>query len=378
MEENENNNNNSKKEEKINDLENNIEDKNIFYQNYQNDAENYYENKKLKEIEARKTEIRLFYYSILELFTKKQYKKIIELFEMKDEELENDKENEKDKDKEDDSENKENKITYQTEWIFSFLHLVSIERVIKKKVSKNQKKTKMINIKKYLDKENKILNIWFSLINEMIKERKKSKEDIQCFLEFMIEFILTKCANFGKYCIYKENTSEALYFLSIGIYLINHISHFIKSPKTFFLSAQLSIYLTSLLIANNKFDTAKNMINFAIKLLYIALETILFTNSKELSFTIFNILSQEKQNIELIIKIIFHISISLYHLGVCYENQGNSYFSFYAYKQSKFLISIIKDLDEEIYSFYEFILDFETRQLMRNRPILFSIKNIKR
>ena len=120
------------------------------------------------------------------------------------------------------------------------------------------------------------------------------------------------------------------------------------------------------------------MINFAIKLLYISLETILITNSKQLSFTIFDILSLEKQNIELIIKIIFNISISFYHLGACYENQGNPYFSFYAYKQSKFLLSIIKDLDEEMYSFYEFISDIENRQLMRNRLILFSNKNVKK
>ena len=120
------------------------------------------------------------------------------------------------------------------------------------------------------------------------------------------------------------------------------------------------------------------MINFAIKLLYISLETILITNSKQLSFTIFDILSLEKQNIELIIKIIFHISISFSHLGACCENQGNPYFSFYAYKQSKFLLSIIKDLDEEMYSFYEFISDIENRQLMRNRLILFSNKNVKK
>ena len=377
MEENENNNNNSKKEEKINDLENNIEDKNIFYQNYQNDAENYYENKKLKEIEARKTEIRLFYYSILELFTKKQYKKIIELFEMKDEELENDKENEKDKDKEDDSENKENKITYQTEWIFSFLHLVSIERVIKKKVSKNQKKTKMINIKKYLDKENKILNIWFSLINEMIKERKKSKEDIQCFLEFSIEFILNKCINLARYCISLENIKVAIYYLSLGIYLINHSYKFFKSPKSYCLSAELLIYLTSILIADNKYDTAKNMISFSIKLLYISLEVILLSNSEHLSYTIFDILSQKKQNIEPIIKTIFYISISFYHLGICYENQGDNYSAYYAYKQSKFFLSIIKELDDDIYTFYDFISDVESRQLLRNRLIIFFRKYFK-
>ena len=72
------------------------------------------------------------------------------------------------------------------------------------------------------------------------------------------------------------------------------------------------------------------------------------------------------------------MSIFFYHLGVCYESQGIPYYSFYAYKQSKFLLSTIKDLDEEIYSFYEFIIDIENRQLMRNRLILFSNKNIKK
>jgi len=370
MEENEINNKNNDSNDLellVKDSENNSEENNNFYQDFQNDAENYYQNKKLREEQQRKNDIRSFYYSILELFTKKQYKKIIELFNSKDEEYEKEKE-----------ENEESKITYHSEWIFSYLNIISIERVIQKKVNKNNKKVKLMNLKKYLDKENNILNNMLLFIAELIKEKKRSKEDIQCFLEFMIEFILSKCANLSKYCIYKENVSEAIYFLSLGIYLINQTSNIIKSPKTFFLSAQLSIYLSSILIADNKFNSAKNMINFAIKLLYISLETILITNSKQLSFTIFDILSLEKQNIELIIKIIFHISISFYHLGACYENQGNPYFSFYAYKQSKFLLSIIKDLDEEMYSFYEFILDIENRQLMRNRLILFSNKNVKK
>ena len=83
MEENDINNNELNDLEENNELEENIEINNNFYQDFQNDAEYYYENKKLKEIERRKNDIRQFYYSILELFTKKQYKKIIELFSMK-------------------------------------------------------------------------------------------------------------------------------------------------------------------------------------------------------------------------------------------------------------------------------------------------------
>ena len=208
MEENEINNKNNDSNDLellVKDSENNSEENNNFYQDFQNDAENYYQNKKLREEQQRKNDIRSFYYSILELFTKKQYKKIIELFNSKDEEYEKEKE-----------ENEESKITYHSEWIFSYLNIISIERVIQKKVNKNNKKVKLINLKKYLDKENNILNNMLLFIAELIKEKKRSKEDIQCFLEFMIEFILSKCVNLAKYCIYKENVSEAIYFLSLG------------------------------------------------------------------------------------------------------------------------------------------------------------------
>ena len=128
MEENEINENN------FNDSENNIEENNNFYQDFQNDAENYYQNKKERDEQKRKNDIRSFYYSILELFTKKQFKKIIDLFNSKDEEYEKEKE-----ENNEDIENNENKLTYHSEWIFSFLNIISIERVIQKKVTKNNK-----------------------------------------------------------------------------------------------------------------------------------------------------------------------------------------------------------------------------------------------
>ena len=134
MEENEINENNSNEFELINDSENNIEENNNFYQDFQNDAENYYQNKKEREEQKRKNDIRSFYYSILELFTKKQFKKIIDLFNSKDEEYEKEKE-----ENNEDIENNENKLTYHSEWIFSFLNIISIERVIQKKVTKNKK-----------------------------------------------------------------------------------------------------------------------------------------------------------------------------------------------------------------------------------------------
>ena len=354
--------------EENDELEDNIEINNNIYQDFQNDTEYYNENKKLKEIERRKNDIRQLYYSILELFTKKQYKKIIELFSMKEEE-----EEEENKKEEDDNQS----INYKKIWIFPYLHITTIERVIQNKFNKKNKSMNIMSFRKYIDKENNVLQTWLLLLDELIKEHKRKKEDIQCFIEFTVEFLLTKCNNLAKYCINHENITEAIYFLSLGIYLINHSYNFIKSPQTFCLSGELLLYLTSILIADNKFDSAKNIINFSVKLLYMSLETILFFNSNQLSYIIFDILSQEKQNIDSIIKIIFYISILFYHLGVCYENQAIHYSAFYAYKQSKYFLSIIKELDEDIYTFYDFILDVENRLLMRNRLILFFNKNFK-
>ena len=343
----------------------NLEENNKFYQDLQIEKENYYENKKKKEEQRQKNEIISFYYSILELYIKRQYKKILELFKMKEEESE----------KQEGDENKEIKYTYQSEWIFSYIHLMSLEKVIFNKINNNKSSiNKLISLKNYIDKQNSILNKWLQLVNELIIKHKKKKEDIQCFLEFTIEFILSKCVYLSKYCIYQENIKEAIYFLSLGINLINNTFNYIRSPKTLCICAELIIYMESILIANNKYESAKNMISFSIKLLYMGLEIILILNSDQISYVIFDILSQQKQNIDSITNIIFLISIAFYHLGVIYENQENYYLAYYAYKQSKFFLSIIKEIDEKFYNFYEYIANIETRLLIRNRLIFFYRK----
>lgn len=384
MEENEFNNDeiNNLDEEKS---ERNIDENNNFYQGLQEDEEKYYENKKLKKVELKKNEIRLFYYSILELFTKKQYKKILELFKMKEKEQEEKKEKEKaieeDKEKEEEengdaieNEEKEEDITYKTEWIFQYLQTISIQNIIQKKIGRKNKPS----FKRYIHQESEILNFWIQFINDLIINHKQSKEKIQCYLEFMIEFLIKKCINLAKSCIFQGNIREAIYFLSIGVYFINHTFNFFKSPVTFCSCGELFILLSGILIADNKYDTAKNMINFLIKLLYLSLEILFFTNPEQLSYTIFNILSQEKQNVFPIIKIIFYISISFYHLGVCFENQGKHYSSLFSYKQSKFFLSAIKDIFPDTNAFYDFIIRLENRQVMRNRLILFFQGFIKK
>jgi hypothetical protein len=101
------------------------------------------------------------------------------------------------------------------------------------------------------------------------------------------------------------------------------------------------------------------------------LEALLFSNPKQISYSIFNLLNQDEQNYNILTKIIFYLSTCFYNLGICFENQGFPYDSFYAYKQSKFFSSILEEENQDIKLFYDYIKDIEKRQLMRNRIIIF-------
>ena len=105
---------------------------------------------------------------------------------------------------------------------------------------------------------------------------------------------------------------------------------------------------------------------------YISLETKLF--KRGISYSIYNI-KEYKNELSQISKLCFNLSVAFYHLGICYENQGDSYNALFAIKTSKFFGNFI-DNDSEL--FREMIKDIETRLLMRNRIIIFFEKNDKK
>ena len=330
------------------------------------------DNEEEKEEINQKDEIKLFYDSLTDLLCKKQYKKILKLFSFKEEDEKKGK-----RKNEEEKEEKDGIIINESEWILPYIETISIQKIIGKKNIRYFKSPKVPKFNEYIEKENNTINKWLLFINELIKENKK-KENIQSFLEFIITFILQKCINISKHCIYQKNFKEAICFLSLGINLINHSSTFFKSPETFFLCAETFLFLSSLLIGDNNYESAKNIINLSCKFIYICMETILFSNPNCLSYSIFNILDQEKKNVDIVNKLFFYLSLSFYHLGICYENQGLPYPSFYAYKQSKFFASIVKDRSPDINRFYEFIKEIEKRQLLRNRIIIFFEKFVKK
>ena len=328
-------------------------------------------NENCNDNETEKEEIKLFYDSLTDLLFKKQYKKIIKLLSLKEEE-----------DEKTENEQKEENIN-ESQWILQFIKAISIQKIVEKKNVKYYKSPIIPKFKEYIEKENKIINKWLLFIKELITNKKhnkyNNKDYIQCFLEFIVTFILKKISNLSKHCIYQEKYKEAVCFLSLGINLINNSYSFFKSPESFLLCGEIYLFLSSILIGdNNNYKTAKNIISLSCKFFYICMESLLFSNPNCVSYSIFNIKIQEKKNYDIINKIFFYLSLSFYHLGICYENEGFPYSSFYAYKQSKYFASIIKERSSDIHKFYEFLKEIEKRQLLRNRIIIFFEKFVKK
>ena len=317
----------------------------------------------LDKIEANKVlspkeQLNLLIDSLIDLFSKKQYKKILEKLASSD-------------DNEEESEKEENIINY-FEWELQYLETVSIQKIVQRK-NKIYRNSKIPHFNKYIEKENIAINKWLLIINELIKKIKENKDidKIQCFLEFCINFILQKCINMSTHCIHHKKIKTAVCFLSLGVNLINHIYSFFKSPESNFLSGKIFLFLSSILIVEENYESAKNLISLSLKFLYMSLEIILFTNPNQVSYSVFNLLNQSKQSYDYITNIIFYLSTCFYQLGVCYENQGFPYYSFYSYKHSKFFSSIFEDVNEDSSKFSTFIKEIEKKQLLRNRIIIF-------
>ena len=318
------------------------------------------------EEEIKIDETKLFFDSLIDLYGKRQYKKILKLFSLNEENVDKEKEEEED-----------NKKINEQDWVISYFETISIQKIIQSKNLKYYKSMEVPNFYRYLKKENIIINRWLEFIGELIKNN-NDKENIKSFLEFIITFILQKCFNLSKHCLHQEHFKEAVCFLSLGINLINHSYSFFRSPETFILCGEIFLYLSIILIGDNKYESSINLISFSIKFFYISLESILYSTPDNISYSIYNLLKQEENSYNNLSKIIFHLSICFYELGIWYENQGFPYSSFYAYRQSKYFCSLIKKHSPDIKKFYRYVKEIEKRQLMRNRIIIFFERFVKK
>jgi hypothetical protein len=299
---------------------------------------------KQKKILTKEEEEDLLYKSLLESYKKHQYKKVYKSIKIKG----------------------DNGTYYNNQdWKFFQLKTMALQRVILTKFIRYHlsNRQKYQGIKKYFYEENKITEKWISLILELNKDDSFKNT----FIELLITFLLKKIITFAKICIKENRYEDTIGFLSLGEKLIKKSISFFTSPESFTLSSIIYLYLSSFLIANENYESAIYYICDLIKYSFINLE--LRINSKSGIKSIFDLSKFEKAELNGITEIFNIISIGFYHLGVCYEHQGEDYIALQAYKQSKWFGNLMKE--EKMQYFQEMIKKLEERELTRNRLIFF-------
>ena len=308
------------------------------------------EEKEEKEEMDPTIEIALLYESLLEFYSKKQYKKILKTIVLKT-----------------DKKEKFNML----EWKLLHLRTLTIQKILEKKNSDYYKSSKVPHFLEYIQKVNNDINNWLTFTQELVYQ--SQKRYVESFLEFIILFILQKVIALSKNYLHSGHIKDAIGILSLGIRLIKKSFYFFKSPDSYALAGEIFLFLSSLMIADESYNTAKTFISISIKFCYLCIELKLFKNG--INYKLFN-LYDYKNELTNFTKIFFNLSVAFYQLGICYENEGDPYNSLYALKTSKIFGTIIENEDIEL--FIDAIKDIETRLLMKNRIILFFEKNAKK
>ena len=314
----------------------------------QNDNEEI-EDEEKKEIDPSK-EIELLYESLIEFYSKKQFKKILKAMILKS-----------------DKDEKFNLL----EWKLLYLRTLTLFRIVSKKSSTYHKTSKIPHFSEYIQKINNDIYNWISFTQEL-KIQNETKY-IEPFIEFIIFFILQKINLLSKNYIHSGHIKDAIGILSLGVKIINKSFYNFKSPDSYELSAEIFLSLSSIMIAEENYNAAKYFISISIKFSFLTLEIKLFKNG--INYKIFNFLNYNNE-IKHFSKILFFLSVAFYHLGICYENENDPYNAFFAMKTSKYIGEIIDNF--EISEFIEVVTYIETRLLMRNRILLFFEKNVKK
>ena len=302
-----------------------------------------------KKVLTEEEEEDLLYKSLFESYKKHQYKKVYKTIRIRGD-----------------------KATFfnKQDWKFLQLKTMALQRVILTKFNRYylSNRQKYQGIKKYFYEENKITEKWISLILELNKDDSLKNT----FIELLITFLLKKIITFAKICIKENRIEDTIGFLSLGEKLIKKSISFFTSPESFTLSSTIYLYLSSFLIANDNYESAIYYICDLIKYCFINLE--LRINSQNGIKSIFDLSKFEKEELNGISEIFNIVSIGFYHLGVCYEHQGEDYIALQAYKQSKWFGNVMRD--ENMKYFQEMIKNLEERELTRNR-LIFFFENFK-
>lgn len=347
---------NNIEENNINNEESSLDEDNVNNMNQEFATENDINNEELEgeeeeeeEIDPSK-EIALLFDSLVEMYSKKQYKKILKTIVVKAD--------------------KEEKFNLM-EWKLLFMRTQTLQKIMERKNTTYYKSMTIPHYSEYIQKVNNDINHWIPFIQELLNLDELTYAN--SFSEFLILFLLQKCLILSKYHIHFGHVKDSIVICSLAMRLIMRTYNFFKSPDSFEISAEILLNLSSFLIAEQNYETAKNLINHSIKFSYMSLELKLFKNG--INYRLFN-LKEYKNELPQLSKLFFNLSVSFYQLGICFENEEDSYNAFYSMKAAKFFGNIFNDPKVSLFS--DLVKRIEERLLMRSRIVIFFERCVKK
>ena len=305
-------------------------------------------------------QFQVFYINLIEMYQKNQYRKLLLRIQQKEE------------------------IFKQSPhyWKINHLKITSILNLLERKFIKyySEKSLRGISTFFYL-LEIEICN-WIKGLHDLQKEFENNNnnntssisselgsnpysEFFEERVELVITFLLAQCYYFARFCLHQNLITDCISFLALGEKLIKTTSDYYVSPETARYSRLIFSFLTSLLITDENYDSAKNYISTVLKIAYKELELRL---KGELRFLIcledYNKL--EKENLY---DVLLSISIAFFHLGVCYEQECELEKSYQAYKQARWFGEFCKI--KKVTAFTDILYDIEHRAQIRSELVSF-------
>ena len=244
-------------------------------------------------------------------------------------------------------------------WQILYLKLCSYQEIIQKKLLKYYSSSKIFTVEKYFLKFNKEIQTFIKHIQQVNiydNDDKYLPNKIEC----LITLILKQCHNYAKFCIYQNLIFDCVGFLGLAERLIRNTSNFFISPDTFHQVSSIYIFLSSLYIVSDNFETAKRYLILCLKTTFKELE--LRIGHDNYRQTLIN-LSLHKKEEEILEKIFLNMTICFYHLGVCNENEYDFDAAYQAYKQAKWFGKVIPN--DDMIEFLVTIYNMEKRELLR-------------
>lgn len=213
------------------------------------------------------------------------------------------------------------------------LQIECVFQIIKKKFFKYNSRSVIKNIDNWLNITDGLIDKFYHQIDE-IDEKKKISQ-----FEFLTQYTLRNMYNYALYNKHVGKIVDCISYLSMSEKLIQNFSSIITYPETYTIISHIFLFLSSFMISEESFSTAKNYIVKTLKLLLREIE-LRMKNSN-----IHYLVQEEKESSPLNIKnnlfvlqnseCFLLLGISFYQLGVCFENEGEIMKASDSYMQAK-------------------------------------------